>query len=351
MDGYALKGEETFGATAYTPATFRCVGQSRPGLPCTLAIGPGEAVQVATGAPLPEGADAVIPFEGTGGGGESIAVYEAVPEGRHVSRAGEDIAPGTTVLDTGRVLRPQDLGVLSALGEAQVAVVRRPSVAIIVTGDELLRPATPSQGFQIPDTNSVMIGALLGRDGGNAEVCGPIPDDRAKIERAIAEAAPRADLLLVTGGSSAGPEDHVPGIIAGMGQLIAHGIALRPASPTGVGLICGGQLPVVLMPGNPVSCLCAYDFIAGPIVRRLAGRPNPWSYPCLKLPLARKLTSTVGRVDYARVRISSGMVEPLSISGASILSSVSRADGFVVIPEEREGYAAGIEVEVCCYDD
>ncbi len=351
MDGYAVVGEETFGASAYTPATFRCVGRSRPGLACGLTVGPSEAVQVATGAPMPAGTDAVVPFESTRADGESIFVHEAVPAGRHVSRSGEDIAQGATVLGAGRVLRPQDLGVLSALGQARVRVVGQPRVAALITGDELLTAGSEPRGVQIPDMNSVMIAALVRRDGGTCDVAGPIADVRATIAAEVAELAQRVDLLLVTGGSSAGPEDHVPGIVAEMGRLIAHGLALRPASPTGLGLIRNGELPVVLMPGNPVSCLCAYDFVAGPIVRRLAGRPQHWPYRRQTLPLARNLTSIVGRVDYARVRIRSGEVEPLATSGASILSSVSRADGFVVIPADREGYPAGAEVEVWYYDE
>jgi molybdopterin molybdotransferase len=351
MDGFAVHGEETFGASVYTPADFRSVGRSRPGLACGLIVSPGEAVQVATGAPLPAGADAVVPFESTRTEGESVFVHEAVPQGRNVSWAGEDIVPGAAVLREGRVLRPQDLGVLSALGAARVRVVGRPRVAVLVTGDELLAAGSEPCGFQIPDMNSVMIAALADRDGGNCEVAGPIADVRTKIASAIAELAARADVLLVTGGSSAGPEDHVPGIIAEMGRLIAHGLALRPASPTGLGVIGDGELPVVLLPGSPVSCLCAYDFVAGPIIRRLAGRPQAWPYRRESLPLARKLTSVVGRVDYARVRFCAGQVEPIATSGASILSSVSRADGFVVIPADREGYPAGTEVQVWCYDE
>jgi molybdopterin molybdotransferase len=351
MDGYAVGGEATFGASVYTPATFRRVGRSRPGFACEVTVGPSEAVQVATGAPMPAGTDAVVPFESTRADGESIFVHEAVPAGRHVSRSGEDIPRGATVLLAGRLLRPQDLGVLSALGEANVHVVGRPRVAALITGDELLPAGSKPRDFQIPDMNSVMIAALVRRDGGTCDIAGPIADVRPSIKDAIAELAPRIDLLLVTGGSSAGPEDHVPGIVAEMGRLIAHGLALRPASPTGLGLIRNDQLPVVLLPGNPVSCLCAYDFVAGPIVRRLAGRPQEWPYRRQTLPLARKLTSIVGRVDYTRVRIRSGQVEPLATSGASILSSVSRADGFVVIPADREGYPAGANVEVSCYDE
>jgi molybdopterin molybdotransferase len=351
MDGYAVRAEETFGASDYMPSVFRRVGRSRPGVPCQAAVGPSEAVEVATGSPLPTGADAVVPVEATRLDGDMVLVAEAVPQGRHVSRRGEDIVPGTVVLNAGRVLRPQDLGVLSAVGAAKVAVVRSPRVVVLITGDELLPPGTPSRGVQIADANSVMLRALVTRDGGCCEVDGPLADRRAGIREAILAAAGRADLILITGGSSAGADDHVPGIITELGCQIAHGLALRPAGPTGVGLILEQELPVVMLPGNPVSCLCGYDFVAGPIVRRLAGRPGQWPYRRVTLPLARKLSSVVGRVDYARVRVCSGQVEPLSSSGASILTSVSHASGFVVIAEGREGYPAGAMVDVWCYDD
>jgi molybdopterin molybdotransferase len=351
MDGYALRAEVTFGASVYTPAIFRLIGRSRPGLSCTVAVGESEAVEVATGAPLPPGADAVAPVELTRRDGLSVSVSEPVPQGRNVSHRGEDIAPGALVLPAGRLLRPQDLGILSALGAAKVAVVKRPVVIAIITGDELLAPGTPARGYQIPDTNSPMIAALVARDGGSCEVVGPLPDCKTALREAILDAAGRADLVLCSGGSSAGPEDHIPSIIAELGCLVAHGLAIRPASPTGVGLLGGGKVPVVMLPGNPVSCLCAYDFVAGPMVRRLAGRLVFWPYRAVALPLARKLTSVVGRVDYARVRIRNGQVEPLSTSGASILSSVSRADGFVVVPADREGYPAGASVLVWCYDE
>jgi molybdopterin molybdotransferase len=351
MDGYAVQAEETFGASDYMPAPFRCVGKSRPGWSCEAAIGPGEAIEVATGAPLPRGADAVVPVEATRLEGETVLVTEAVPRGRHVSRRGEDFTAGALVLRAGRILRPQDLGVLSAVAAIRVAVVRRPRVVVMITGDELLAPGTPARDFKVPDINSVMLAHLVARDGGLCEVVGPLLDRRTLIRDAIVDAASRADLVVVSGGSSAGPEDHVPGIIAELGRLIVHGVALRPASPTGVGLILEAELPVVMLPGNPVSCLCGYDFVAGPIGRRLAGRPAQWPYRSVNLPLATKLSSMVGRVDYARVRIRSDRVEPLSTSGASILSTVSRADGFVVIPAGLEGYPAGASVEVWCYDE
>jgi molybdopterin molybdotransferase len=349
MDGYAVRGEETFGANSYSPAIFRRVGAVRPGRRCTIEVGPGEAVEITTGSALPAGADTVVKVESTQSEGDSLLVFEATPPGRHVGHRGEDIAAGTVVLPAERVLRPQDLGVLSAVAARSIAVVRSPRVAVLITGDELLEPGTAARGVQIADANSVMLAALIARDGGRPQIIGPLPDDRARIRDEIARAAREAEALLISGGSSAGPEDHAPGLVAELGELVVHGVALRPASPAGIGFL--GAVPVVLLPGNPVSCLCAYDFFAGPIVRRLGGRPRAWPYRPVTLPLSRKLVSVIGRVDYARVRIEGEQLEPIAISGASILSSTTRADGFVVIPADREGYPAGAVVTVWLYDE
>jgi molybdopterin molybdotransferase len=348
MDGYAVRSEETFGASASHPIAFHCVGESRPGRRCESPVGPGEAVQITTGSALPPGADTVVKVESTQVDGSTVLVSEPTPPGRHVGRCGEDLAVGTIVLAAGRVLRPQDLGVLSAVAARSVPVIRRPRITVIITGDELLPPGEPAREFRIADMNSVMLAALIARDGGVSTIIGPLPDDPERLRKAISEAATTADAVLISGGSSTGPEDHVPGLVADLGALTVHGVALRPASPTGLGFL--GNVPVVLLPGNPVSCLCAYDFFAGRIVRALGGRPRDWPYRAEMLPLARKLTSIVGRVDYARVRVEHGQVEPLAISGASILSSTTRADGFVVIPAGLEVYPAGASVTVWFYD-
>ncbi len=348
MDGYALKGEETFGSSVYQPALFLVVGESRPGHGGTAWVGPGQAVRIMTGAPMPAGADAVVMVEATHCEGSTLQVFEPTPPGRHVGRRGEDIAAGTCVLQAGRRLRPQDLGILSALGRAMVTVVRRPVVRVLITGDELLPAGSEARDHCIPDMNSVMLAALIARDGGLVRTIGPLADDRVRLRAAILEAAHDADVLLISGGSSTGLEDHAPSLIAELGELTVHGVALRPASPTGLGFL--GPLPVVLLPGNPVSCLCAYDFFAGRILRRLGGLPAEWPYASIERPLVRKLTSALGRVDYARVRIVDDQVEPLAIRGASILSSTTRADGFVVVPADLEGYPASARVTVWLYD-
>jgi molybdopterin molybdotransferase len=249
------------------------------------------------------------------------------------------------VLPHGRRLRPQDLGVLASLGLSEAAVIRRPRVRIVVTGDELLKPGNPAEAGKIYDANTPMLRALVERDGG-LPICGEIfPDEPDLILSAIQE---EADVVLVSGGSSVGEEDHAPMLLARQGELAIHGIAMRPSSPTGMGRL--NDRLVFLLPGNPVSCLCAYDFFAGRAIRLLGGLPPEWPYCRERLPLSRKLSSVVGRVDYARVMIRDDRVEPLSIGGASILTSTTRADGFVVVPQDSEGYPAGAEVEVWRYE-
>jgi len=249
------------------------------------------------------------------------------------------------VLEPGRRLRPQDVGVLVSLGVASVPVVRRPRVRIVVAGNELLPAGSRPNGVLIVDSNGPMLAAFAERDG--ADVCraGIVGDEPEAICDAMCD---DADVILVSGGSSVGQEDHAPRLLARDGELIFHGIAMRPSSPAGIGTL-GGRL-VFLLPGNPVSCLCAYDFFAGRAVRLLGGRAWDWPYRRISGRLRRKLASMVGRVDYARVKVTDAGVEPLAISGASVLSSTTRADGFVVVPEDSEGYVEGADVDVFLYD-
>jgi molybdopterin molybdotransferase len=349
MDGYAVRGSETFGADSYTPLELAILGEALPGRPFGEQVGPGQAVRIMTGAPLPAGADAVVPAEAAGetDNGARVRITEPAPPGRHVGKRGEDIEQGTVVLHAGRRLRPQDVGVLASVGAAPVLVVGQPSLGILVTGDELLPCGAKPEGFQIVDSNSVMLAALARRDGSPALRVQMVRDGYDHVKQAFEEAT--EDVLLVSGGSSVGQEDHAPRILSELGELCVHGVALRPASPTGVGFL--GERPVFLLPGNPVSCLCAYDLFAGRAIRLLGGRSREMPYRTSAAPLARKIASMVGRVDYVRVRVEEGRVEPLAISGASILSSTTRADGFVIVPADLEGYPEGTTVQVYWYGE
>jgi molybdopterin molybdotransferase len=347
MDGYAVVADETFGATPTDPRALRVIGQSMPGAPSDVTVGPGVCVRIMTGAPLPAGADAVVPVEQTERAEGAVRVTAAVTPGRHVGEIGEDVRRGTTVLKAGRRLKPQDTGVLASLGFARVSVVRQPRVALIVTGDELLPPGEMPTGHAIVDSNTPMLLGLVRRDGGIL-LTGPIvEDDRAALKDALASAVERADVVLLSGGSSVGVEDHGPGLVRELGELPVHGIAMRPSSPAGVGFISGK--PIFLLPGNPVSCLCAYDFFAGRAVRRLGGRRPGWPHSVVRMPLQRKIASAIGRTDYVRVRIEKNEVVPLAIRGASILSSTTRAHGFVIVDKDHEGYGEGTAVAVYLY--
>jgi molybdopterin molybdotransferase len=347
MDGYAVRGEETFGASNYDVIRLKIAGVSLPGNPYTIGVGAGCAVRIMTGAPIPDGADAVVKAEVCEEADGFVSISEAVAPHKNVGAIGEDIRCGDAVLSDGRRLRPQDAGLLSSIGRANVECVRRPRVRLVVTGDELLPAGSRPEGWQIVDSNSVVLRGLLGRDGGSALPFEILPDIPERIEEAMAEGS--ADVVLVSGGTSVGQEDHAPRLLSQLGELSFHGISMRPSSPTGIGRI--DDRFVFLLPGNPVSCLAAYEFFAGPTIRALGGRSRAWPHRRVCVPLARKISSEVGRTDYVRVAIEDGRAIPLATSGASILSSTVRAAGAVIVPRELEGMPEGDAVEVLLYDE
>jgi len=347
MDGYAVVADSTEGGSAYTRLPLTVVGDSMPGKAFEGVVSTGEAVRIMTGAPIPRGSDAVLPAEWVEvneGRPSSISALASVSPGKNLGRRGEDIVRGRTLFETGRVLRPQDLGVLSSIGRGEVNVIRQPRVRLAVTGNELLPSGSSPRDFQIADANGPMLAALIERDGGLVDFPGLVRDDSASILEAL-EAD--ADIVIVSGGSSVGIEDMAPVLLAQHGELAVHGIAMRPSSPTGFGLL--GTRIVFMLPGNPVSSLCAYDFFAGRAIRALGGRSKEWPYRAIRGRLGRKISSPIGRLDYARVRIADGIVDPLAVAGASLLSSTTRADGFVVVGDDSEGFPAGAEVDVWLY--
>ena len=359
MDGYAVLAESTEGAAAYNRRPLLVVGDALPGRAFDGVVGPGQAVRIMTGAPMPSGSNAVLPAEFTeppdslDGTDESnalpvrrytISALADVSPGKHVGATGEDIRRGSVLLVQGRVLRPQDLGVLSSVGVRDIHVTSRPRVRLVVTGNEVLPSGSLPHEYRIADANGPMLSALVERDGGRVDFPGPVPDDHDAILDGLRA---EADVVIVSGGSSVGLEDLAPGLVARHGELAIHGIAMRPSSPTGLGRV--GHRLVFLLPGNPVSCLCAYDFFAGRAIRALGGRSTTWPYRSTRGRLRRKISSPIGRLDYARVRLEDGAVEPIAVGGASLLSSTTRADGFVIVPADSEGWAAGADVDVWLY--
>ncbi|MEE9279283.1 MAG: gephyrin-like molybdotransferase Glp, partial [Myxococcota bacterium] len=347
MDGYAVRGEDTFGASEYSPLVLRIVGEAYPGRPFAGSVGAGQAARIMTGSPLPEGADAVVMAEVCEERDGEVHVREAIAPKKNVGEIGEDIRAGQLLLRRSRRLRPQDAGLLASIGCGAVRAIRRPRVQFVITGDELLPAGSKLDDYQIVDSNSVLLQALVARDGGILLPFELLPDRPERIRAALE--TEEADVVLVSGGSSVGQEDHAPRLVAELGSLDFHGVTMRPSSPAGGGRI--GERLVFLLPGNPVSCLCAYEFFAGPSLRALGGRSREWPHRRVSLPLARKISSQIGRTDYVRVAIEDGHVVPIATSGASILSSTVRAAGAVIVPRALEGMPEGAEVEVLLYDE
>jgi len=314
MDGYAVVADATDGATAYNRIPLTVRGDAMPGSPFTQSIAAGDAVRIMTGAPIPAGADAVLPAEFAEPEDDRIYAVASVSPRKNIGSLGEDIVAGTRLLEPGRVLRPQDLGVISSIGIREIPVVRQPRVRLLITGTELLPAGSRPHGFQITDANGPMLAALAERDGAVVDFPGLVRDDAAAI---LAELQADADVVIVSGGSSVGIEDLAPTLVAAHGELAVHGIAMRPSSPTGMGRI--GNRLILLLPGNPVSALCAYDFFAGRAIRVLGGRTAEWPYRPKRGTLLRKISSPIGRLDYARVRFDGDRVEPLSVLGASVM--------------------------------
>ncbi len=348
MDGFALTAASIAGAAAGAPVALPIRGDSMPGRPFAGVLGRGEAVRITTGAPLPEGADAVLMAELADeidrDGARVLLAHAPVAPEKHVGAIGEDVRAGAVVVSRGRRLRPQDVGVLASVGVAEIAAVRRPTVRVVITGDEILPPGSAPRGAFIVDANSLMLDALVRRDGATAGVV-RVADRRAEVRDAIAGAP--EDVVLVSGGSSVGPEDHAPLALAEIGEVAVHGVALRPAGPAGFGFV--GARVVFLLPGNPVSCLCAYEIFAGPAVRALGGLPRAWPHARRRCQVAAAIVSEVGRTDYVRVKVEGERVTPIATSGASILTSTTRADGVVIVDAADEGHAEGTWVEVLLY--
>jgi molybdopterin molybdotransferase len=345
VDGYGVRARDTFGASDYNPIPLTLKGEIFPGRALDLTLGANEAVRIMTGAPLPAGADAVVMAESAEEDGGSVNILQPISPFKNVGRIGEDIHTGDVVLRQGRKLRPQDLGVLASIQVAQIPVHRRPRVALIITGNELVGVTEPLTGCKIGDSNSFTLTGLSRRLGARPVRKGIIRDDYHLIKDAIQQAT--EEVVIVTGGTSVGAEDFAPLIIQELGELVVHGVAMRPSSPVGLGFI--QQRPIFLIPGNPVSALVAFDAFVGPTLQLMQGLKPVYPYAQVRGRLTRKIASAIGRVDFVRVRCTEAGVEPLRVTGASILSSTTRADGFVIVDKNSEGLDEGQEVEVYVY--
>jgi len=344
MDGYAVRAADV----AHIPARLRVIAEAPAGRLCPAEVAPGTAVRIMTGAPIPAGADTVIPFEHTRTDDEWVEVLREVRPGANVREAGEDVRAGQVVLNPGRVLRPQEIGMLAALGRTEVAVVRRPRVAILATGDEVVPPwETPGPG-QIRDANSYTVAAQVRRYGGIPLILGIVRDEEALVREGIRRAlAERADLIVTSGGVSIGDFDLVKGVLATEGEMRFWSLNMKPGRPLAFGVV--GGVPLVGLPGNPVAAMIATELFVRPAVLKMQGFTD-WPWPELRARLTDPITRKDGRRHYLRVRLretDGGWEATLTgDQGSGILYSLVQADGLAVIPEDVNHLPAGAEVRV-----
>ena len=350
VDGYAVRAADTYGASELKPSRLRLVGSIEVGEKTGLRAGKRQAVKIATGARMPRGADAVVMLEHTEVERGWVAVSVPLTPGKNVSKRGEDVRAGEVALRKGKLLRPQEIGMLASTGNVRIKVARRPSVSILATGPELRPPGASLGRAQISDTNSYSLAAAVADCGGVPHRLGIVPDDLGALRAALKKAI-KHDMSIVSGGSSVGERDVVPEVIAGLGELLFHGVAIRPGGPTAFGLL-GGK-PVFSLAGFPVATLVAFDLLVRPALRFMQGLPAERGFARVRARLASKISSTLGRVDLVRVRLWEEKDEilagPLRVTGSGILSSMTRADGFILVPENVEVLKKGAPVEVELY--
>jgi molybdopterin molybdotransferase len=356
VDGFAVRAADTYGVSDGQPGYLDLAGEARMGHPPDAALRPGAAIAIATGAPLPPGADAVVKVEHTQSTLPGlIEVVRPARPGEGMVRADEDAAADAELARPGRPLRAAELGMLAAAGVTEVLVHARPRVAIVSTGDELVpRETAALEVGQVRDATAPALAALVREAGGEPTFTGIVPDDRAALEatlrRALAgsDAAGDCDLLVVSAGSSVGARDETASAIASLGEpgIWCHGLALRPGKPTLLA-DCGG-VPVVGLPGNPRSALVVFRLVGMPLVRLVGGCTEAPPDPTVRARLGRDLPSAAGRLDVVQVTLAGEVVTPLFGSSA-LLSILTRADGYLIVPEPATGLPAGTEVEVTLY--
>ncbi|MEW8977690.1 MAG: gephyrin-like molybdotransferase Glp [Symbiobacterium sp.] len=350
VDGYAVRSADTFGASEALPSYLTVTAEIAMGAAPTVPLNPGEAQKIATGGALPEGADAVIMVEHTEQSApDEIAALRPVSPGENVMHRGEDCRAGEELLPAGRLLRAQEVALLSHAGILEVDVVRRPRVAIISTGDELV-PAdqVPAPG-QIRESNGQALQALVRRDGGEPTFLGLARDDETQI-LALLQQGMAYDVILISGGSSVGTRDLTSELIGRLGSpgVLVHGVKLKPGKPTILAVADG--VPVIGLPGHPVSAQVSYNLFVTPLLRQMQGlSPEPEFRPTVRARLTKNVASATGRTDVVRVRLfrRDGELWAEPVHGKSgLITTLVKADGLVVIPSAREGLLAGDTVEV-----
>jgi molybdopterin molybdotransferase len=359
VDGFAVRAADTYGASEGLPSYLELAGEVTMGRPPEVEVRPGTAVAIATGAPLPPGADAVLMVEHSQYAlPELVEVLRPVAPGDGMVRADEDAAAGAEIAGPGRPLRAHDLGMLAAAGVTEISVRARPRVTIVSTGDELVPTDTRQlETGQVRDSTALALAALVREAGGEPHHAGIVPDESEALAATLRAALGVAgggdvrqgsDVLVVSAGSSVGARDQTAAAIESLGEpgIWCHGLAFRPGKPTL--LAEAGGVPVIGLPGNPRSALVVFRLVGMPIVRLVGGWTEPPPEATVRARLGRDLPSSAGRADVVQARVRDGVATPL-FGSSSLLSILTAADGYLVVPEAATGLPAGTEVEVILY--
>jgi len=342
MDGYAVRAEDTFGAGRYEPKTLKVIGTLYTGEVPTRPVGAGEAAEIATGAPLPDGADAVVMVEETERAtDDAVRIFAPVYPKQNIGRQGADITRGQVVLRAGDLLNPSRIGALAALGLTHIDAFARPHVAILSTGNEIAEAGAELRPGQVYDINRYTLSAIVSEHGGT-----PVPHRTAQdtiddLERSL-DSCLASDVIVFSGGSSVGERDLILDVIGRRGDVLFHGIAVKPGKPTAFAIVEGK--PVFGMPGYPTSCLSNAYMLLVPALRQIARLP-PYRMRTLHVPLAQRIVSTAGRHQFYTVRIVDGQAHP-AFKASGDITSMSQADGFIEIPVHTDIVEKGEVVEV-----
>ncbi len=337
MDGYAVKSVDLVSATQSKPVVLQIIQAGQ--------VNSKEAMQVWTGNPIPNGADAVVMIEDTTKCGEHLQAWGQLAPWTNISKIGEDIKQGDLLVEAGTRLNPYHLGLAAALGHSNLKVTHKPRIAIIATGNEIVEVATDRASNQIFDSNKTMISAMCHELGAETTDFGIAKDKIDEISQKIENAIKTNDAVITTGGTSVGGLDLVPEVVNKLGKpgVIVHGVALRPAMPTGVAMLEGK--PVLILSGNPVAAVIGFEVFGRPLISKLLGMAHTEFRPTIKAVLKRKITSVLGRKTYARVRVTLEdgdlFAEPVSVKGSGSISTMTQSNGYLIVPENREGISEG----------
>jgi molybdopterin molybdotransferase len=350
VDGFAVRAADTYGASEGLPSPLDVIGAVEMGRAPAISAAVGGAIAMPTGGVIPDGADAVVMVEYTQEAMPgTIEVTRPVAPGDGLVRADEDARAGDELLGAGRQLRAQDLGLLAAAGVTEVRVHARPRVAVVSTGDEVVDPSTARLDVgQVRDATAPALAALVRDAGGEPDLRGIVPDDRAALDRELRDAVASSDVVVISAGSSVGARDETAAVVAGLGApgIWAHGIALRPGKPTLLAE-CDG-VPVVGLPGNPRSALVVFRLVGMPVVRLVGGITQPVAEPTVRALLARDVPSASGRLDVVQVALRDGVATPL-FGASALLTVLTEADGYLLVPDDATGLQGGTEVDVTLY--